>query len=154
LAGRLTDTAKAGKVGEVFQPRLTANGTRDGACHTFLDGRQTIARTTKLEHVPHSRSGHCTGTPGPFHSSQDGLPIPAACDPTAWASRRRSPKASSRRCCTWLLLAPTRGVQVRVHPKKQPRVLDKEVQRQRRTRPANDGRTQGTRLARYHCLGM
>jgi hypothetical protein len=62
---------------------MTANGTRDGASQTLLDDRQTIARTTKLEYVPHSRSGHCTGTPSPFHSSQDGLPIPAACDQAA-----------------------------------------------------------------------
>jgi hypothetical protein len=154
LGGHLTDTAKAGRVGEVFRSRLTSNATRDGASHTFLDGRQTIARTTKLEYVPHSRSGHCTGTPGPFDSSQDGLPIPAACDEAPWPPRRRSSKTSNGRCCARLFLAPTLAVQVRLHTKEQPRVLDDEVQRQCCARPPDDGRTQGTRLARYHRLGM
>jgi hypothetical protein len=47
------------------------------------DGGQNIARTAKLEYVPHQRQGHCSGTACPLNPPRIGLSLPSALGKTA-----------------------------------------------------------------------
>ncbi len=141
--------------------RHRAEPCHKGACFGSLPlpvledhGGHSRHPTAKRDDVPHQEQGHVSGNHRPPHCSPTRLSVPPVPQGSARAPRPRVSPTPSRHIRSWLLLAQTCAMPVRLHPQDQGALLDSQVQPECRTRSPQRGSTSQPRLARPCNLGV